>query len=707
MNFKLIKKSLSIFLTGALLCTGTFSFEIPVKAENIPGEKQIKNIIYMIPDGAGFPAYELTKALKEKGGLTSYYNNSNFTGTKITQNKMYLEDYLLGSVTTRSANNDTTDSAAAGTALATGTKTNNSYVGVNNNYKPVANILEVAQLEGKSTGVISTSYQYDATPSAFSAHAENRTNYGAIIEQMKYSGINLVLGGAINYNSYTGGNKSDGIAREGYTLVESEDDLKNAAKNATKDTKIWGTGFSYAHHFPYDFKYGSNYDGIDDGAKKAPTLAEMTEAAIEILSKNEDGFFLMVEGSKIDYGGHHGNTLEIVSEYLAYDEAFKVALDYAKNRTDTVIVSVADHNTGLDSLVDSSRINSAVNTLQSGNNYTDFDWTNKSGGEYPHTSADVGYFMYLPEGAEKFEGVSQQKVSVDQAKNYKIDNTQIAPYLASLISDTTLEEATNKLYVDVTNMGNYSNDTFKFNEKNASVNVNTDKAVIDNKEVDLDGEVALYINGKVYVPKKLLDLIGKKVDIVDDKDIKGKGTKEEPYLIANKEGFLKFTNNMIAGETYSGKYFKQTENIDMSDVAGYAGIGKKATFSGIYDGQGHTITVNITGSDENGISVFPYTSGTIMNLGTKGSITNNAPTEGGCAGIARSVRANGVIVNCYSTIDLNSTKDAAGIAWTLQQSGTIQNCYYMGKIQTKNNYGLSWNEKGSVKNEYNEIIESD
>lgn len=706
---KIAKKCIAALLAVTLAGTGVTSSGITSNAQENNGEKQIKNIIYMIPDGGGFPAYQVAKAVKEAGGLTFAYDDSNFNGTKITESnqKMYLEDYLTGSVSTRSNNNETTDSAAAGTALATGTKTNNSYMGVNPSYKPVANILELAQLEGKSTGIIATSYEYDATPAAFVSHTNNRENYSEIIEQMKYSDINLVLGGGINYSGYTGGNKSDGIKEAGYTLVGTESQLENAAKSATKDSKIWGTFQSYSHHMPYDYKYGSSYDGIDDSSKNTPTLAEMTESAIEILSKNEDGFFLMVEGSKVDYGCHHGKTVEIASEYIAFDEAFKIALEYAKNRTDTVVISVADHNTGLNSAPEGSKLASVVSTTQSGYNYEALDWASGTGSEYPHTSADVGFFMYLPEGVEGIDGISAKSISVEDAGNYKIDNAEIAPYLASLISDTTLKEATNQLYVDVTNLGTYSDGTFKFNEKDASVKINTDQAVINQSSVDLDGEVTLYVNGKVYVPKKLLDTLGIQVNYVDEKEIQGSGTKEDPYIIANKENFLKFTNNMISGETYEGKYIKQTVNIDMSNVAGYVGIGSNGTFAGIYDGQGHTITVNINASVENGIAVFPYTTGTIMNLGTIGAITNTYPSEGGCAGIARSVRETGAVVNCYSTVDLSATKDAGGIAWTLKESsgkkGIIQNCYYKGKIEAKNNYGIAWNEAGTVSNAYYQL----
>lgn len=704
---KLVKKCIMALLSTALVTTQVLSLVITTKAQESTSQKKIKNIIYMIPDGGGFPAYEIAKAVKEAGGMTAAYQSSGFNGTKITEeNKhMYLTDYLAGSVSTASNNNETTDSAAAGTALSTGTKTNNGYIGVNANYKPEANILELAQLEGKSTGIIATSYEYDATPASFVSHTGNRGNYNEMIEQMKYSGINLVFGAGINYSEYTGGNQSDEIEKAGYTLVATENEMKNVAKNAKEDAKVWGTFHAKSHHFPYDYKYGSKYDGIDDTAKNTPTLAEMTENAIKILSKDKDGFFLMVEGSKVDYGGHRGKVQEIASEYIAFDEAFKSALEYAKKRTDTMIVVVADHNTGLNSAPKGSSLVSVVSAIQKGDNYADLNWAKGSGSKYPHTSADVGLFLYLPEGVERINGSSAEKISVKDAAHYKIDNTQIAPYLASLISDTTLKEATNRLYIDVTNKGTYRNGIFKFKEKNAEVKINTDQVTINNISESLNGELSLYINGKVYVSKQVLDKIGETVAVGDDKEIKGSGTKADPYIIANKENFLKFTQNMISGETYAGKYIKQTANIDMSHVSEYAGIGSNGTFSGIYDGQGHTISVNINASSEKGIALFPYTTGTIMNLGTKGSITNTYPSKGGCAGIVRSVRENGVVVNCYSTVNLSAAKDAGGIAWTVKTKGMIQNCYYKGKITTTNNYGIAWNNTGIVRNAYYQMID--
>lgn len=99
----------------------------------------------------------------------------------------------------------------------------------------------------------------------------------------------------------------------------------------------------------------------------------------------------------------------------------------------------------------------------------------------------------------------------------------------------------------------------------------------------------------------------------------------------------------------------------------------------------------------------PYTTGIIMNLGTTGHITNTA-SDNGCAGIMRSIRDGGVMVNCYSTVDLNSQKDAGGITWTVKSGGTVENCYYKGKITTTNNYAIGIATSGSkVKNCYYQL----
>ena len=158
-------------------------------------------------------------------------------------------------------------------------------------------------------------------------------------------------------------------------------------------------------------------------------------------------------------------------------------------------------------------------------------------------------------------------------------------------------------------------------------------------------------------------------------NLSGKGTQSNPYLITSAEDFYNFTLVMAEGDTFTGKYFRQTTDIDMTQVSYYNGIANPNVFAGVYDGNGHTINAKII-STEN--SFFPYVSGTIMNLVTTGVVQNS--THAG--GICRSVRTNGLIINCGSTVTVSSLqKNAGGITPSNQNGGgSIIGCWFAGKI---------------------------
>ena len=684
--------------------------------------KQIKNIIYMIPDGGGFPTFDIAKAVKEAGGVK-------YALTSQTANKMYLNDYLVSSMITDSLDSTgdrATDSAAAGTALATGNKTNDGYVGINGSKSPVASIAELCRLEGKATGLISTSYEFDATPAAFAAHTDSRKNYSDIINQMMYAGVNVVLGGGIDGPRNDSQIKSSTIANKGYTLVGSKSALQNAAgktyTDASEEAKVWATFNAGDYQMSYEYEHNGNN----------PTIAEMTKSAIDILSQDPDGFFMMVEGSMIDYSNHHMDMKESACEWIAFDEAFKVALDYASQRTDTAIVVAPDHNTGVERVIDGKMdtIVQMVKNQESTIKRSDLMEFGpmQDNGESNHTRQNVGVWMYVPEGVSRIPEVSEQYLSSSERNNKTIQNTVIAPYLATLVSDYTMASATNELFMDVTDKGRVDNNKFYFNDLNCNIELNTDIAYINGSAEDLKGRVAVRVNGKVYVPRLLLQKLGlveEDVKVPDTQPLNGEGTKENPYTIDTAEQFVTFTNALRKGEHYVGKYFKQTANLNMATglseelKASYKGISgttagtgdsKKDNvyFAGTYDGQGHTIHVEIEDSSKNGISIFPYTCGTILNLGTTGSITNK-DNEGACAGIASALRNHsnnnysgetaGKLINCWSTVALNAKKDAAGITVETENGTALYNCYYKGKINAANNYGVA-KSNGTVKNGY-------
>lgn len=159
------------------------------------------------------------------------------------------------------------------------------------------------------------------------------------------------------------------------------------------------------------------------------------------------------------------------------------------------------------------------------------------------------------------------------------------------------------------------------------------------------------------------------------RSLEGSGSREDPYRISSEEDFLLFTNKMLGGAAYENRYFKQTADLDMSQYPAYNGAGKSAVFKGVYDGGGHTININIKGTDQ---SVFPYTNGTIMNLIVTGRINNTSYA----GGIARSLRAQGRILNCICLADVKGVSPG-GITSSAEANGNtvIANCYYNGTLE--------------------------
>ena len=307
------------------------------KVEAKSGPKKGENVILLVMDGTSAGATTLAKWYKGE--------------------PLALDSIMTGGVSTYSAESAITDSAPAGTALATGNKTNDKFVGVlpkvvntpgvdpslaDDPFKPVANVLEGAKLSGKATGLISTSEIQHATPAAFSAHVTQRSDYDDIAEQQVYQGIDVVLGGGqealvpgnSRNNREDGENLVDVLNDKGYDIVEDRNELLN-----TKSSKIWG---SFA---PNALAYDMDRETTEP---EEPTLAEMTGKAINTLSKDKDGFFLMVEGSKVDWAAHANDPIGMISDVLAFDDAVNEALEFAKKDKNTLVIAVTDHgNSGI------------------------------------------------------------------------------------------------------------------------------------------------------------------------------------------------------------------------------------------------------------------------------------------------------------------------------------------------------------------------
>ncbi len=645
------RKLLSLLLTLILVCT-----LLPGAVYATDTTPVIKNIIYMIPDGGGYPLYDFANMVKVSGGFDrTVYPNSTATNT----DPLTLKNYLAGSMTTAPASGGTTDSAAAGTAMATGHKTENSYLGINKNGVPKANLVEAAQSVGKSTGLVSTYEWMHATPGAFSAHAINRNDYYNIYQQIENKGIDVVLGAG--YGQVSSYATIQNAVDRGYTVVSTKSDLA-AVKPGQK---IWGNIASSS--LPYDINLSSTQGN----------LAEMTQAAITSLSADEDGFFLMVEGSKVDSGGHLNDAVITTSEYLAFDAAFKVALDFAKKRNDTVIICAPDHDTG--GMLLTNDMSSEVSQVRAGTDPSTIGWTSGN-----HTPQNVGVWMYVPQGVPVVQGLNDVLGDTATTRTkYVIDNTALAPYCAELMG-VDLAELSKELFVDVTDIGIYMSTTgkFTFNNGNKYAIKNQNIYYKDGKPVSMGTKQVIVINNRVYAPAEIIDPEDWNYVTENYDGITGSGTEADPYVLDDAYDFIEFTGNLIEGETYTGKYIRQDADIDLAGNSDYPGVDSSSTFAGVYDGNGHKLNVTISSSSDK--TIFPYTTGTIMNLGTTGTVKNASYT----GGICRSLRAGGKMINCWSTATVISESYPAG-GLVFSNYGTMENCVFAGTVSGSQKFGVA------------------
>ena len=313
------------------------------------------NVIYMIGDGMALP--QVYAAMLASG-----------------EDMTFQQFPYIGVVDTHSASNDITDSAAGGTALASDHKTNNAMLGVNPDSIPVKTVLEALAEQGKKTGIVVTSYVTHATPAAFYAKVPHRKQYEDIAVQMAENPyINLIIGGGMKHFAQRK-DSLDLIGRMenelGWKVYDNlaEVDVTNQKYAVIADT----------NHMP-------------KAADRGDFLPRAVKTALKTLDNAENGFFLMVEGSQIDFACHGNDSTWMMDEMLDFDYAVNVALDYAKEKGNTLVVVTADHETGGLTLPDPQ------------GKYTNvvFDYSTGS-----HTCLPVLVYAYGP-GAEQFTGWMQ------------------------------------------------------------------------------------------------------------------------------------------------------------------------------------------------------------------------------------------------------------------------------------------------------------
>ena len=357
--------------TGCSFIDGIFGDK---KAENEPiilkELTQAKNVILMIGDGMG--------------------PNQVRAGELVKGKKLNMQNFPYSvKVETHSASDVITDSAAAATALATGVRTENGRIGMDWDDNVLETIVDVAAGLGKRTGVITTEELYGATPMGFSSHNLSRSNtLDLLTTAVESSNVNLFFSHKFSQTYLFNGSK--------YTQIKDPNDISESTEEY-----IYGATFVYAEAEPMTV------------TKECVALDGLVLEALEYLSKDEDGFFLMTEGAHIDHGGHNSDFDYMVSELLAFDAAVGTVLEWAKGRDDTVVIVTADHETGGLRLSDDA-------TSKNIGEFGTYKWDSSG-----HTAADVWCFI---------NGANINFANYSLGTNDRIQNIDVFKIMKSLLT---------------------------------------------------------------------------------------------------------------------------------------------------------------------------------------------------------------------------------------------------------------------------------
>lgn len=318
--------------------------------------KKPKNIILMIGDGMGLT--QITAGMYSNGG------------------RLELEKFpVVGLHKSYAYDNLVTDSAAGATAFAAGVKTYNGAIGVNADTVAVKTILEEAEENGLKTGLIATSTIVHATPASFIAHQPQRKMYEAIAADFLKTDIDFFLGGGKKYfdrRAKDSRNLSQELRDKGYVVSDYfEKDLADISVASDKK-----------------FAYFTSDDDPLPAAQGRDYLPLAAKKAVDYFGAQDENFFLMIEGSQIDWGGHANNSDYIITEMLDFDKAIKEVLKFAAADGETLVIVTADHETGGYSINPGSTRDSLVTAFT-----TDY-----------HTAVMIPVFAFGP-GAKLFSGI--------------------------------------------------------------------------------------------------------------------------------------------------------------------------------------------------------------------------------------------------------------------------------------------------------------
>ncbi|KAF1315686.1 Alkaline phosphatase, partial [Globisporangium splendens] len=297
-------------------------------------EKQgdARSVIMMIPDGTGPNVFALARTVHDP----------------TLKQRLHIDPYLSGTIQTHSSTSFVTDSASSATAYATGYKTYDEAIGVDHFRQPLGTVLEAAKARGMITGMVVTSRVTHATPASFASHVIQRDDEDEIARQyVNNKNFDFLLGGGLrHFNESMLAN----LTGAGYTVVNNYAQLQDykTANEATGNLRV--VGLFHRSHMSYEVDRSRVQAANGGQTAREPSLPEMVDTILSILKNNaqakKNGFFMMIEGSRVDHAGHSNDPGTMAKEAITFDQTFAVVNEFLETSPNTAFLSAADHGTG-------------------------------------------------------------------------------------------------------------------------------------------------------------------------------------------------------------------------------------------------------------------------------------------------------------------------------------------------------------------------
>ncbi|MDH6354838.1 alkaline phosphatase [Dysgonomonas sp. PH5-45] len=513
--------------------------------------KPTKNVIVMIPDGTSIGVVSAAR----------WYQIYNKQGGE----RLAIDPYLCGTVKTFSSNAPIGDSAPTTSCYMTGMPQRTSNVAIypvadpGNDlvtvdpakaYQPLATILEAARRQlNKATGLVATVEFPHATPADCAAHYYNRGKYDYLASQIAYQDLDVMFGGG---NNILTNDIKQRLKTTGTRLVQNS--LKDF-RDIEKGSKAWALFCDREH--PYD---------LDRDTTQIPSLAEMTGKAIDLLSGNENGFFLMVEGSKVDWAAHANDAVGCITEYLAFDRAVGVAMDFALKNGETTVIVLPDHG--------NSGFSIGNNRSTSGYDKKTFDELFANVSQYKKTSEGLEQIL-LTTSPEDIKTVVKQYTDIDlteeeyslllRSRNYKKAANYMEASGSVSMGSTLVKIMNSRTYFGFTTGGHTGEEVFL-----AAYHPEGDIPVGMNTNV----EINQYLFDAVGLTQPLEDMTAaiftKHRDVFKGLDFSINKTKGFPELVVKKG------KNVLIVPAFKSIAFLNGKQFELGSVTVY--IDKNDTF---------------------------------------------------------------------------------------------------------------------------------